>query len=143
MSVKEFDLQGHILPGTAPRAIAIIIDWVVVIVIMSIVSVALVDYPEISYIVSLVIIFGYFVGMQGATDGQTIGKMAMNLKVMLVDEANTVASAQGMWVPLFLRTLLYIVDCCCCGIIGWIIMQQSVNQQRLGDSIGRTIVVRK
>lgn len=171
MSTTAFNWEGYIAPGIAPRAIAVIIDWIIIGIIGFFITTPIVnmlmpppniaDYANyndyfnayttwsttslpLQSLLTYVIISLYFI-IFGAylTDGQSIGKIIMNIKVMTVDLNGNFVSVKGNPVPLLIRSVLYIVDCCCCGCIGYIIINQSANQQRLGDSIAKTVVVRK
>ncbi|MHA1973172.1 MAG: RDD family protein [Candidatus Hodarchaeales archaeon] len=164
MSTTAFNWEGYVAPGIAPRAIAIIIDLIVLAIINMVISTPIInmlmpppptsDYIKylnwvsttmpMSYGLSFLFEIIYFVIFSAyLTDGQSIGKLIMNIKVMSVDANGNFVSVKGNPVPILIRTLLYIVDCCCCGIVGYIIINGSANQQRLGDSIARTVVVRK
>ena len=172
MSTTAYNWEGYIAPGIAPRAIAIIIDYIVIGILQFVVATPIVNmlYPPpnlndylgdpvgylnavsawstsaypVQALLGILVVILYFI-LFGAylTDGQSIGKIIMNIKVMSVDLGGNFVSIKGQPVPLAIRSLLYIVDCCCCGIIGYIIINGSANQQRLGDSIAKTVVVRK
>ncbi len=86
-------------------------------------------------LISVIIIFLYFTLLQGAY-GQTVGKMAVKIKV--VKEDGTKIS----YVDAFVRTLLLYVDFIpVLFLLGAILIWTSDKKQRLGDRSARTIVV--
>ncbi|MFX0115862.1 MAG: RDD family protein [Candidatus Hodarchaeota archaeon] len=144
MAATSIDLKGQQFAGTGSRIIALFIDLLIVGIVGGIITYPLLDTDLvlIGYILEIIIFLVYFVGLTHYTDGQTAGKMVMNIRVMALDENNVVVSAQGNWVALFLRCLLYIVDVFLCCLIGIILVFQTQNKQRLGDMIAKTVVVR-
>jgi uncharacterized RDD family membrane protein YckC len=88
--------------------------------------------PFLAYVV---ISFAYYFLMENAK-GQTLGKMAMKIKVVSID--STPLSPGKIAV----RTLLRIVDGFFFYLVGVVVIAISKNQQRLGDMAGGTTVVR-
>ena len=78
--------------------------------------------------------FAYFIVME-ATTGQTLGKMAMKLKVVKKD------GAKIDWQASIIRNLLRIVDGFFFYLVGAIVVWVSKSKQRLGDMAANTIVV--
>ncbi|MHA2272643.1 MAG: RDD family protein [Candidatus Hodarchaeales archaeon] len=143
MATSAIDLKGQTLAGTGARAIAIIIDLIITGLIGGVLMVGLPeDLAMLGNIITIVVSAAYFVGMTHYTDGQTVGKMAMSIKVVVLDESNAAVSIQGNWAALTLRWVLYIVDVVLCCLIGLILVWQTENKQRVGDMVAKTVVVR-
>jgi uncharacterized RDD family membrane protein YckC len=70
-----------------------------------------------------------------ATTGQTLGKMAMKLKVVKKD------GAKIDWQASIIRNLLRIIDGFFFYLLGAIVIWVSKSKQRLGDMAANTIVV--
>ena len=86
-------------------------------------------------LISVIITFLYFTVLQGAY-GQTVGKMAVKIKVVKED------GTKIDYVDAFVRTLLLFVDFIpVLFLLGAILMWTSDKKQRLGDRAARTIVV--
>ncbi len=86
-------------------------------------------------LISVIIIFLYFTLLQGAY-GQTVGKMAVKIKVLKED------GTKIGYVDAFVRTLLLYVDFIpILFLLGAILIWTSDKKQRLGDRGARTIVV--
>jgi uncharacterized RDD family membrane protein YckC len=91
----------------------------------------------IASLISIVIWFLYFTLLEGRY-GQTIGKMALNIKV--------VREADGMpidYSEAAVRTVLRIIDGLFDYLIGAIFIWTSDQNQRLGDRAAHTVVVSK
>ncbi len=71
-----------------------------------------------------------------ATQGATLGKMALGLRVVRVD------GAPISWSESVIRNLLRIVDCLVFYILGAILIWTSPLKQRLGDKVAHTVVVK-
>jgi uncharacterized RDD family membrane protein YckC len=69
--------------------------------------------------------------------GQTLGKMVVGIKVVRED-----GSPVGIWQAL-VRSVLRVVDGLFVGVVGALLIATSRKQQRLGDRVARTIVVRR
>ena len=86
-------------------------------------------------LISIIIMFLYFTVLQGAY-GQTVGKMAVKIKVVKED------GTKIDYVDAFVRTLLLFVDFIpVLFLLGAILIWTSDKKQRLGDRAARTIVV--
>lgn len=90
-------------------------------------------------VLSFVIQWGYLIGLEG-TQGATVGKMVTGIKVIRED-------GQPLdWNAAILRNVLRIVDAipyCIPYVTGMILIGTSDKQQRLGDRVAKTVVVRK
>lgn len=152
--------QGHQAPslqhkGVGVRFVAILIDSIIISIIGSIVTSPLGAMTAVSVnqqtgafsiptaywiavIIELVITFLYFTALEGRY-GQTVGKMALKLKV-LKEDGLPISFGDAA-----IRTILRVID----GIpfivpylLGAIMIWSSDRKQRLGDRIAHTIVVR-
>lgn len=131
------------------RVLAIIIDGVLLGVVTSLVTLpaALAQgggdgnvvsglLGGVAALISLALFFGYYTYMEGRY-GQTLGKMALGIRVVRED---------GLGAPGFgraaLRTVLRIVDGIAAYLVGFIVVLVSDKNQRLGDMVANTLVVR-
>jgi uncharacterized RDD family membrane protein YckC len=87
------------------------------------------------FVIYVIIAFSYYFLMENAK-GQTLGKMAMKLKVVSVDAAPL---SPG---KIAVRTLLRIGDGIFFYLVAIVVIAISRNQQRLGDLAAGTTVVR-
>jgi uncharacterized RDD family membrane protein YckC len=87
------------------------------------------------WILSFVIMLAYFTYLEG-TRGQSIGKMVTKIKVVRED-GGKIDMNQA-----FTRNILRIIDGLFAYLVGAILIWRSKNKQRLGDSIGKTVVVK-
>jgi uncharacterized RDD family membrane protein YckC len=138
-----------------PRFLAFLIDIIVLIaasaILMGMDSVLrIVENANIffllSFIISIVelvisllfvVFFLTYPIIMEATQGATIGKMALGLRVVRED---------GMpisWKASIIRYLLRIVDLQLYGLVGAIAIWTSPNRQRLGDRVAKTVVIRQ
>ena len=130
--------------SVGPRFLALLID----IVILSAV------YFPLSFLFSLsrdaqsawgVSILAFFPGLLAllylivmeATQGATLGKMALGLRVVKTD------GSPINWSQSIIRNLLRIVDCLFCYLVGAILVWNSPLRQRFGDHVANTVVVRR
>jgi uncharacterized RDD family membrane protein YckC len=127
------------------RIVAGIIDFVVLIVVYVVFAVLFGDnsaegggfssslngLPALLYFLAFV---GYFVVLEGMK-GQTLGKMAVGIKVV----AETGEMSYG---KAAIRTLLRIIDGLFLYIVGIIVIAISKKHQRIGDMAAGTLVVR-
>ncbi len=145
--------------GVAIRFVAILIDVIILAIITGIVTapfntpstisvtnttgvptIATTPNPlaAIGALISAVIDFAYFTWLHGAR-GQTIGKMAVKIKVVRED------GSKIDYVDAAVRTILLIIDAIPYVIpflLGAILIWTSDKKQRLGDRAARTIVVK-
>ncbi len=141
--------------GVAIRFVALLIDVVILAIITAVVTLPL-QMPTINVIditnsptvttspnpfawlggiISLLIIFGYFVLMEGAY-GQTVGKMAVKIKVTRED-GSKISYADAV-----VRNVLRIIDGLLAYLIGAILIWTSDEKQRLGDRAAHTVVIK-
>ena len=128
--------------GLGSRAIAIIIDTILLAIVGSILLGILLGTPGTGIfdtwnIAFIVITLGYFIILEGTNNGQTLGKSLVNIRV--VDDSGGELEMEGA----VIRNVLRIVDALpFLYIIGIILVVASDEEKRLGDMIGNTIVVK-
>lgn len=91
----------------------------------------------LGFLVYAVVVFAYFVLMEGYM-GQTVGKMLLGIKVVREDDGQVPGLSTAA-----IRTLLRLVDGLFFYLVGFIIVLVSGKNQRLGDMLAHTLVVRK
>ena len=84
---------------------------------------------------ALIVAFGYFAIMEGRF-GQTLGKMALGIRVVRED-GGTIGTREAV-----LRTLLRIIDSIGSYLVAFVVVLVSGKNQRLGDMVAKTLVVR-
>lgn len=125
---------GAVGVGVGPRAIAIIIDAILIGVVGGIL--AAITSIDMMYLLFGLLSLLYFPVME-KTQGATVGKMVVGLKV--VTEEGTGIS----WGQAIIRTLLRLIDGLFIYLIGAIFVWTSPRNQRLGDKAAKTLVVKK
>jgi uncharacterized RDD family membrane protein YckC len=130
--------RGIVLANWGERFIAWLIDVLIIGVVSELLrlpglSISMIPFTAFGY--RDFILFLYWMLMEGTT-GQSIGKMAMRLKVTRIDgsPANLAEAAIGSVGKAFLLPL----DC----IIGWIAESCKENRQRLFTMLAKTIVIK-
>ena len=141
--------------GVSIRFVAILIDYFIIGIIVGLVAlpflaaaVAATVVSEnlsaiawgsvaIASLIGLVIWFLYFTLLEGHY-GQTIGKMALNIKVVRESDGLPIDYGEAA-----VRTVLRIIDGLFDYLIGAIFIWTSDQQQRLGDRVAHTVVVTK
>jgi uncharacterized RDD family membrane protein YckC len=125
------------LADTGKRVIAYIIDAVIVGIVVAIIIgiTEVLDFPEwLQAIISIVLAYGYFIYMEGTT-GQTLGKRALNIRVINEDGTSINMGTSAI------RNILRIVDMFFFGIVGLILIIVTQKKQRVGDLAARTVVI--
>jgi uncharacterized RDD family membrane protein YckC len=122
--------------GVGRRFLALLIDAIIVGVVTSFLSILFRNAPVVSSLLSVIIVFGYFIVME-ATQGATVGKMALGLRVVKTD------GSPITWSESVIRNLLRIVDGLFAYLVGAILIWNSPLKQRLGDRVAHTVVVRR
>lgn len=132
--------------GVAIRFVAILIDSIILGIITWILGMIFgVNSPDFYMrpqillsgwgLVSFIIFIAYFTYLEG-TSGQTIGKMAMRIKVVREDGGRMDIGTA------FIRNILRIIDGLFFYLVGAIIIWISRKKQRLGDIAAKTVVIR-
>jgi uncharacterized RDD family membrane protein YckC len=129
--------------GVGWRAVATIIDLVVVFILGYLVALVLGGTTATGFelegapaVLWMLLSLLYYVGLE-ATWGGTLGKLALGLRVVEAD-----GTALG-WSGALVRTLLRIVDGLFFYLVGAILVWRSPRRQRLGDRVAGTVVVRR
>ena len=127
--------------GVGRRAVAVIIDGILLMIVGYALAQVMGGATATGFELQggpAFIFFGialaYYIVMEAVT-GQTLGKMAMKLKVVKKD------GAKIDWQAAIVRNLLRIIDGFLFYLVGAIVVWVSKNKQRLGDMAANTIVV--
>lgn len=127
--------------GVGRRAVAVIIDGILLMIVGYALAQVLGGASATGFSLQggpAFIFFGialaYYIVME-ATTGQTLGKMAMKLKVVKKD------GGKIDWQAAIIRNLLRIIDGFFFYLVGAIVVWVSKSKQRLGDMAASTIVV--
>ena len=89
------------------------------------------------FLIYLVLVVAYYVLMEGYL-GQTVGKMLLGIKVVREDTGEVPGLKAAA-----IRTALRIVDGIFSYLVAFIAVLASAKNQRLGDMVAHTLVVRK
>ena len=122
--------------GVAIRFVAILIDTIIIAIIAGILAIPF--QSQLSGAVSLLIFLLYFILLEGAY-GQTVGKMAVKIKVVRVD------GTKIDYMDAVVRNVLRLIDLIPYFIpylLGAILIWTSDMNQRLGDRVAHTVVVK-
>ena len=134
---QEIPAQAQIqYVGVGPRFLAILIDSIIIGVVGAILGVIFQNSPGLSGGVTGLLALAYFIVLE-ATQGATLGKMALGLRVTRTD------GAPITWTESIIRNLLRIIDGLFVYLIGAILIWTSPLKQRLGDRVAKTVVVRR
>jgi uncharacterized RDD family membrane protein YckC len=120
--------------SVGPRFLAVLIDTIILAIVNGIIGVALHNGGAVGGI-SAVIAIAYYIIME-ATQGATVGKMVLGLRVVRID------GAPISWNESVIRNLLRIVDGIAAYLVGAILVWNSPTRQRLGDRVAKTVVIR-
>ena len=122
--------------GVGPRFLALLIDAIIIGVVGAILGVIFRNSPGLSGGVTGLLALAYFIVLE-ATQGATLGKMALGLRVTRTD------GAPISWTESIIRNLLRIIDGLFVYLVGAILIWTSPLKQRLGDRVAKTVVVRR
>jgi uncharacterized RDD family membrane protein YckC len=129
--------------GPGSRLLAMMLDGLIQIAILIPVFAILAAAPGstslvIALILGFLVIFGYFPLLEGMWHGQTPGKRAQRLRVVMAD------GQPASWAPILVRNLVRLVDALpgmyAVGVVSMVLTRRS---QRVGDLAAGTIVVRE
>jgi uncharacterized RDD family membrane protein YckC len=133
---QEIPAQAQVqYVGVGPRFLAILIDSIIIGVVAGILG-AILRNSGLSGGVTGLLALAYFIVLE-ATQGATVGKMALGLRVTRTD------GAPISWSESIIRNLLRIIDGLFVYLIGAILIWTSPLKQRLGDRVAKTVVVRR
>ena len=133
---------------TGRRVLATIVDGVVLGVLFAVMSMLFgsssaegeqmnATLNGLPFLIYLVLVIAYYVLMEGYL-GQTVGKMLLGIKVVRED-GGEVPGIGGAAI----RTALRLVDGLFSYLVAFIAVLASSKNQRLGDMVAHTLVVRK
>ena len=121
--------------GVGPRFLAVLIDAIIIGVVAGILS-AIFRNSGLSGGITGLLTLAYFIVME-ATQGATLGKMALGLRVVKTD------GSPITWTDSLIRNLLRIIDGLFVYLVGAIFVWTSPLKQRLGDRAAHTVVVKR
>ena len=122
--------------GVGPRFLALLIDAIIIGVVGGILGVIFRNSPGLSGGVTGLLTLAYFIVLE-ATQGATLGKMALGLRVTRTD-GSPISLGESI-----IRNLLRIIDGLLVYLVGAIFVWTSPLKQRLGDRVAHTVVVRR
>ncbi len=122
--------------GVGPRFLAILIDSIIIGVVAGILGAIFRNSPGLSGGVTGLLTLAYFIVLE-ATQGATLGKMALGLRVVKTD------GSPITWTDSLIRNILRIIDGLFFYLVGAIFVWTSPLKQRLGDRAAHTVVVRR
>ena len=130
--------------GLGSRAVAIILDVLVLFAILWIVALATGNTNDGGFQMDgapVFVGFGlfalYFLGLE-ATSGATLGKMLVGIKVVKADGSSPIGLTASL-----LRNVLRIVDGQLFYLVAFLFVRNSDMKQRLGDRVAGTIVIKR
>lgn len=122
--------------GVGVRFLAILIDAIIVGAVSGLIGFLFRNSPGAGGgLIGLVVIV-YYIVME-ATQGATLGKMALGLRVVKED------GSPISWSESVLRNILRIIDGLFGYLVGAILVWTSPLKQRLGDRVAHTVVIRR
>jgi uncharacterized RDD family membrane protein YckC len=122
--------------GVGLRFVAVLIDAIIIGVVAGILSAVFRNAPGLSGGVTGILGILYFIVLE-ATQGATLGKMALGLRVVKTD------GSPISWADSIIRNLLRIIDGLFAYLVGAIFIWTSPRKQRLGDRAANTVVIRR
>jgi uncharacterized RDD family membrane protein YckC len=128
--------------GVGMRFLALLIDSILVGVIGGILgiifrsSLSTAGEVTLTSAIGSILVILYYVGLE-ATQGATLGKMMLGLRIVKVD-----GTPIG-WSESIIRNLLRIIDGLFGYLVGAILIWTSPQRQRLGDRLAKTVVIRR
>src|SRR6266704_1149926 len=122
--------------GVGPRFLALLIDAILIGIVTGLLTSLLRNAPGVAGLLDTIIVFGYYIVLE-ATQGATVGKMALGLRVVKTN------GAPITWTDSIIRNLLRIIDGLFAYLVGAILIWSSPLKQRLGDRAANTVVVKR
>lgn len=140
---KESDLPPQLAyQGIGIRFVSLVIDSIIIAIVFGALSAIFGagkmqggNMPWYLGVLSFVFMIAYYTYLEGSR-GQTIGKMITKIKVVNED-GKPIDMNQA-----FKRNILRVIDGFVLYLIGAILIWRSDKQQRLGDRIAKTVVVK-
>ena len=122
--------------GVGPRFVAALIDGIIIGVVAGILSAIFgPSNAGVSGGLTGLLALVYIIVME-ATQGATVGKMVMGLRVVKED------GSPISWSESIIRNLLRIIDGLFAYLVGAILIWTSPLKQRLGDRVAHTVVIK-
>ncbi|MFB0544651.1 MAG: RDD family protein, partial [Asgard group archaeon] len=134
------------LAGIGNRFLAILLDMIILIFLFAFLFITMFETEEevgigFYWLVTFIGIF-YWLFLEGVNDGQTLGKMAAGIRVVKFDKATGEISRCTVGASV-VRNLLRIIDQLpFLYIIGLISISTSDYEQRVGDRVADTLVIK-
>ena len=133
---------------TGRRVVATVVDGVVLALLFAVMSMLFgsssaqggqvnASLDGLPFLIYLVLVVAYYILMEGYL-GQTLGKMLLGIKVIREDNGEVPGVGAAA-----IRTALRIVDGLFSYLVAFIAVLASAKNQRLGDMVAHTLVVRK
>ena len=126
----------HDYAEPVPRILAGLVDYVA----LSLLAGILIGLrvPVIGYLLYLgAIAFGFYNAYLNGETGQSIGKKMQNIKVVSIENGQTIGGGNGI-----VRYLCHVIDGCTCGI-GYIYgLFIDKDKQTIADKVVKTVVVK-
>ena len=122
--------------GVGLRFLALLIDGIIIGAIGGILGFTMRGAPGAAGGIIGILALAYYIVLE-ATQGATLGKMALGLRVVKTD------GSPISWSESVIRNLLRIVDGLFAYLVGAIFIWTSPLKQRLGDRLANTVVVRR
>ncbi len=125
------------LANVTQRALATIIDLVVVGIYCAIVAIVSIGSSTISNLLMMPVILCYHLLFEYLNEGQSLGKKAIKLKVI------SLSGDRPALLDLVMRWMFRLIDITgSLGMLACIFVSSSKKKQRIGDILGNTAVVR-
>ena len=121
--------------GFWQRFAALFIDGVILAIVQGIITVALSDSIGVVYVLSTLISWGYYTYFEGGPRGQTVGKMALSIRVIDFETGQPIGYGRG-----FLRQLGKLLASIPFGL-GYFWMLWDKEKQCWQDKVASTVVV--
>ncbi|MBI5679365.1 MAG: RDD family protein [Methanobacterium sp.] len=124
-------------------AIVLSIIAVIIVVFSLVIQYIYFNPDDVQIYLILIILFvplyyGYFFLMEGLFNGRTIGKMVLGLRVVREKDQSRIGFKKSA-----IRNLLRMIDEFFWYLVGVLLIHGSDKNQRLGDSVAHTIVIKK
>ncbi len=97
--------------------------------------------PALAYFALVLIVNGSYLGVLPGVTGVTLGKLLLGLRLVGEDGAQPPGVARGIarWFLLLADAFPYIVPC----LVGFVVALASKRNQRIGDTVASTLVIRR
>ncbi len=117
------------------RFAAVLIDSIILAIVQGILTAALSDSVAVAYILSTLIGWGYYTYFEGGPRGQTVGKMALSIRVIDLATGSPIGYGRG-----FIRQLVKIVSGAVI-LLGYLWMLWDREKQTWHDKAAGSVVV--